>query len=207
MSSALLTSRLKIPFSGSESLNRALEVLDRAVLVDEVDDGQLFKRSGASVVGVSPNAVTDGLTVTQSTLGSDVVNFTSTATGDDPNYRVVQGRVVTTDAVTAQTIITLALTLNTVYLVEARVVGRVTASTGTPVVGNGDAQIQTALVRRSGAGAVIIGQSQVFAASADGGTGVLFVASGNNILVQVTGQDANTTIVWHCTAIIQNLST
>lgn len=249
MSSELLTPRLKLPYGANDGINRALDKLDRAALLnadgtfslpaggDELTfgaivDGEFLVRSGDEIVSqagggggitgsgtagalakftgataVGDSVVTEasgGVTVTQPTLGTDVFNLKSTATNDDPNFRVLQARVTTTDDTTTA-LATIPLALNTAYRIEAHIVARQTAGAASPV-GSSGSTTHVGTCQRIGAGAVMVGDTDLGSNTSLSNFAVDFVASGNDILVNVTG-DIDQATVWHATITVQSVST
>lgn len=162
--------------------------------------GSVMIGTQAAYPGTAPSA---RLHVQEPTIGNEVFRVSSDATNDDPNYRVLQQRVATTDA-TVTTLQTIPITASRTYLIEARVTARRTGGvSGT--ADDGAAYIRRAIYR------TVAGTVTLTGAVQDGLTGenpatydATLTISGANVLVRVTGV-ATTDISWHTTTIIQDI--
>lgn len=136
-------------------------------------------------------------------VGNEIFKLVSTATNDDPNYRVYQNRVATTDA-TLTTLHTIAIAASNTYLIESRIVARRTGGTA-GTADDGAVYIRRAMVTTK-TGTVTISAVQDGLTQEDqAGWDATFNVSGTNILVQITGA-ADNNVTWHATTIIQHLS-
>lgn len=118
--------------------------------------------------------------------------------------RVFEGTAITTDDTTPQTIATIAIAETTVASIVVAVVGRSTA-VGVGSVGDAIAAgFRVVAKRLTGMGAEMV-DDQTLAASAGYGfatnTPPTFTATdvGNNIVIEITGGDAGTTVSWFAT--------
>lgn len=147
----------------------------------------------------------DGLTtITVPAVETKALEIKSIATNDDPNYKVYQGRVATTDA-TVTTINTVAITASNTYLLEARVVARRTGGTA-GTADDGAVYIRRAMITTK-AGTVTINATQDGLTQEDqAGWDCTLAVSGANVLVRVTGAVDNS-ITWHSTLTVQNVGT
>lgn len=168
--------------------------------------GTLAKFTDADTIADSViTEASGGVTVTQPTLGSDILNLTSTATGDDPNYRVIQGRAASPDDVNLITILTIPLALNTAYLIETKLIARCTAGNGGGTTGTVNARVLRTLAKRVGGGAVVTAVSDT-SFTGDGSIVTSVTASGNNVIVAVKGNNGDASFVFHATATVQSVS-
>lgn len=145
---------------------------------------------------VSAGTISGTLTVTQPTLGDPVYVFSSTSAGDDPSVTMYQNRTTTTNN-TATTIHTLTLADDTTYFIKAHIVGRRTGgSAGT--AGDSCAFIVNRVYKRTGGGgATIVSASpdQSLIARNNVAVSANMATSGNDVLIQVTG-DTNNNYSW-----------
>lgn len=136
---------------------------------------------------------------------TDFFTLTTTATNDDPNYIVRQGRITTTDATTT-TINTIAISASNTYMIEARIVARRTggaagtADDGAVYIIVGSFTTKTGTVTQLGT------TTTVHSGEDQGAWGAQFTVSGANVLVQVTGAGSNN-VTWHSTIVVQNVGT
>ncbi len=154
-------------------------------------------------IGMTPSASLD---VTQGTVGNQVFGLTSTATNDDPNYKVYQGRAATTDD-TLTTINTIALTANNTYIIEARVIGRTVSGGGVGCsADNGAGYVVRGTYKQVGGTASLIGSVNAdYTAESDSTWAATLNVSSGNVLVQVTGSVATCNITWHSTVSVSNV--
>ena len=135
---------------------------------------------------------TDGTSFSKLPVGADGQILTAdSAESTGLKWAGGTSSVTTTDA-TATTLSTRALADDTTYLMTARVVGRDQAGTKRA------SYIRTALVYRQSAGGAVLGSAGVQSDFTDETTiawNATIVVSGNNAIVQVTGEAA-TTIDW-----------
>lgn len=161
---------------------------------------------GSNAVCAFGGAVTTDtrLTVNGTALGSSVINLTTAATNDDPNFKVQQNRVATTDA-TVTTLDTIAITASNTYLIEARVAARRTGgAAGT--ADDGAVYIRRAMVTTK-AGTVTINAVQDDLTQEDQAAwDCTLDVSGTSIRIRVTGA-ANNNVTWHSTTFVSNLGT
>lgn len=165
----------------------------------------------------------DTLKISNTTAGTDAISITSAnattingattvtldfnvsapATNDDPNYKITQTRVATTDA-TVTTLQTIPISASNTYMVEARVVARRTGgSAGT--ADDGAAYVVRGTYKTASGTVTLIGSlSAMYTAEDQAGWDATLTISGSNVLVRVTGA-ANNNVTWHTTTILQNL--
>lgn len=199
------------------------DVTSGAAIADEVPNGTagsiLFVGSGPVLsqdnsnffwddtndrLGIGTTSPSATLQATQATAGSEVLRLQTTATNDDPNFKVYQNRVATTDG-NATTIQTIAISASNSYLIEARVVGRRTGGVA-GTADDGAAYIRRALVTTK-TGTVTVNATQDGLTQEDqAGWNATFAVSGTDILVQVTGA-ADNNVTWHSTVIVSNVGT
>jgi hypothetical protein len=160
-----------------------------------------FKSDGT--VGFGTASPIARVHVTEATLGNEVFRLESTATNDDPNYKVYQNRVATTNA-SVTTLHTIAIPASTTVMIEARVVARRTGgSAGTAE--DGAAYTRVACYKNSAGTATIIGAiATPVTIESQAGFDCTFTVSGGNVLLQVTGA-TNNNITWHATVIVQTV--
>lgn len=170
--------------------------------------GKLAKFTGATAVGDSVvTEASGGITVTQPTVGSDVLTLKSTAANDDPTQRTLQTRTLTTDDTTAVTMVSLPINDSSAYLIKVDAVGRQTGGAG-GTVGNIATLIRVFGVKRLGGVVSVVGTTAVFDLFEGATTtGITATPSGANLLIQITGADPNANYVWHSTITVQNVST
>jgi hypothetical protein len=130
------------------------------------------------------------------TLGSPVISLKSTATNDDPEEKLVQGRIATTDA-TVTTIHTFAIPSDTVMMIKAMVQARQTGGSGT--TGHGASYEIAATYRNIGGTVTLIGSVEKVAAEDNASWDADFSISTTNALLRVTGE-ASKNITWHMTS-------
>ena len=146
-------------------------------------------------VGVAPAVKFD---VLQSTLGSEVCRFESTAT-QNPTYRIFQNFLTTTNN-TQTTFHTITLDDDTVYLIEARV-----NANSAPGSERASYIRQASYFRVSAGVATIVGTiNTAFTAETDALWDCTFTVSGSDVRVSVTGDTANS-VLWNGTIIVQKL--
>lgn len=144
--------------------------------IASIPDGDFLKRSGTTVVGAS--------------------------IGGGPQT----GTATTTDNTTPKTAATIALSPNTNYRIILSWLGRQTTATVGAVGGIFAAEF-TVTAKRIGGGAVVVdfssGSNQISELNTN--PTLAAVASGNNVLLQVTGGDAATTVLWLVTYTVESL--
>ena len=131
----------------------------------------------------------------RTSIGLEVLALKSTATNDDPELKVYQNRVATTDA-TVTTLHTIAIADNTTYALTATVECRCTGGAG----GNSGKAARFDFIsraRRSG-GIALLGTVTATYTDQDGTAwaATFDVDGGNNARIRVTG-GATDDIVWH----------
>lgn len=154
--------------------------------------------------------LTAPVTVSQPALGEDVLVLQSTAPGSDPSYRVIQAKATTIETVdsTPTPIATITLEDNTVYSIQARMVGRVLASTGGANPGEGTLLVLSILAKRQGgAGAVVGGTQGISNVSENNGGAIDATTSGDDLIIRIQGANVDTTTVWNATIITESVST
>ena len=171
----------------------------------DTNDDIFYIDAGNERVGIGTNAPSARFNLLEGTLGNEALRVESTATGDDPNYKIFQNRVATTDA-TATTLHSVTLAADTTYLIEVRVVAR---RTGGSAGADGDSAgyKTSAVYKKVGAGiATIVGAAtnELYVES-QAGWDCGFLVSGNDVTVTVQGA-VNNNVTWHGTIIVQNLS-
>ena len=175
------------------------------------DDFRLYVEQGGAkkLVGEADFVKKTGDTISQPTIGNEVLRLESVATNDDPNWITLQARVATTD-VTATVLWTETPADDKISLYEARVIARQTAgAAGT--VGQGAAYIRFYPVRRiSGTTTAIAISIPTFGidmiAEDDGTWDCSFSLNGNVVELKVTGK-TDETITWHATIYKQTVGT
>lgn len=188
-----------------------ISITGTAVVATVTGGGKAMTTSGGDV-GISTPTPSGRLHVVGAS-GSDALYIETETTGHNPNYRVVQNRVVTTND-TATTIQTFPLTDNTSYLIESRVLGRRTGGAGNP--GDTAAYTLFAAAKRTGGGdAELISTGDllvepqaswtIFGREDNQNCEAGFDIDGSNLLVVVSGI-ASTTYAWHVTSILQSVS-
>lgn len=144
------------------------------------------------------------IAVAQPTLGSSVLELSSTATNDDPLMQVRQGRTATTNGSATQ-IFSVTLDTDSVYLIKVHIVGRRTGGAAGSA-GDGYGGIIAGVFKNVGGSASQIGSTTVVAeGESQAAFGSAFVAGGPGVTVQVTGA-ANNDISWHCTAFVTKIA-
>jgi hypothetical protein len=154
-----------------------------------------------SVGNTSPEAP---LHVTQATAGSEVFRLDTTATNDDPNYKVFQNRVATTDA-TVTTLQTIAITASNTYQIEARVQARRTGGTSGTAEDGASYVVRGTYKTVAGTVTLIGAVTADYTAEDQAAWDATLTISGTNVLVRVTGA-ANNNVTWHSTTIVSHLS-
>ena len=142
--------------------------------------------------------------INQQILGNEIFRLESVSIGSDPNYRVFQNRVTTTqDTVTI--IHTIALDNNSVYLIHAYVAARRGAGTG-GTVGDSAGYTIIGTFKRSGGGtATQVGATIKTAQEDQAAWDADFAVLGDDVLINVTGA-VNNSVTWHTTVFLSNLS-
>lgn len=157
---------------------------------------------GTNIVNIGWNGAvaavfdTNGLSLTQPTIGSNVLKMVSTSTGDDPSMRWQQYRATTTDG-TQTTLGAPTLTSNMTSSVEAHVICRQTGASD-----QGAYYIIRAIYKNpSGTAALVGSATTTTVGESTAGWDVTLDASGATARVRVTGAAA-TNLTWHATVII-----
>lgn len=139
----------------------------------------------------------------EGTLGQEVLRLESTATNDDPNYFVKQGRAATTNA-TVTTLLTIAISASNTYFIEARVVARRTGGAGGTAEDGAAYVVRAAYTTIAGVVTAISTVDAEFTRENQAGWDATLTISGTDVLVRVTGAAQNS-VTWHCTAIVSNV--
>ena len=200
------TDQLDIQEGANNYLNINTTNASEAISFGNTTTNPTFYFVGSGNVGIGMSTGTAAkLHITQATLGSEAFRIESTATNDDPNYRVFQNRLVTTNATpTALYSVDLsgASWAGRTVLFEARVVAKVT---GIPGANGGASYIRKASFMYDGA------TLNQYGTTVDDFTGEMSAAwdctidnTGNTVRVLVTGAAAN--ITWHSTVIVQDVA-
>lgn len=178
-------------------IGATIEAVTTDVTAGSEDFDLVFKTMSAGAAAVERVRIsgTGTLQVSQSTLGSGVIRYSSTATNDDPTVTIYQNRVTTTDA-TPTTLHTVTIPASTTVHLEARVVARRTGGVA-GTTEDGASYIRIATYKNVAGTATIIGTITLSHAAEDqGGWNATFVVSGGDVLVQVTGAVDNN-VTWH----------
>lgn len=142
--------------------------------------------------------------VRASVSDAEVFRLETATASNDPNYRVFQARVATTDA-TPTTLATINITAGETVLIESRIVARRTGGAlGTAEDGAGYIRYST---YKTVAGVVTLIGALTLPYTAEDQVlwNAAHVIAGATVVVQVTGAASND-ITWHCTSIVQNLA-
>jgi hypothetical protein len=167
-------------------------------------DYQWIYMKSDGLIGFGNAAPSARIHITEATVGNEIFRLESTATNDDPNYKIFQGRVATTDG-TPTTINTIAIPASTTVMIEARVVARRTGGTAGSAE-DGAGYVVRGCYKNSAGSATIIGSVNAdFTAESQSTWAATFNTSSGNVLLQVTGA-ANNNVTWHSTVIVQSLS-
>jgi hypothetical protein len=168
---------------------------------------------GTVQVGADAAAVAR-LHVTEPTVNNEVLRLESTATNDDPNLRVFQGRVATTTT-GANSAFTFATASDTAYLVTARTLARCVSGAGC-TAGQTLGCTIVSTIKNVGGTASVVGANVALNCQTDitglvCATACTLVANAapcntaSNFCVDVAGA-ANQNLTWHTTVEIQNLN-
>lgn len=164
----------------------------------------LFTDGSADKVGINQSTPAARFHVTEPTAGNEAFRIETTATNDDPNYKVYQNRVATTDA-TVTTLQTIAITASNTYQIEARVQARRTGGTSGTAEDAASYVVRGTYKTVTGAVTLVGAVTADYTAEDQAGWDATLTISGTNVLVQVTGA-ANNNVTWHGTTIVSNLS-
>lgn len=158
---------------------------------------------GSTGIGIS--VPTAKLHVVQSSLGTAVAKFISTATNDDPESTIYQNRIPTTNA-TQTTLHTFATATNTSYSCYFRVVGRRTGGAGGTAGDWADYEVKASV--NNIAGTVTVDAVTTTALwESQAGWDATVTVSGTNFLLRVTGAASNN-VTWHLSySLVSPLST
>lgn len=162
---------------------------------------------GNLVAGTRPTSIPAQLTVSQVTLGNEVLRLRSVATADDPVLSIYQNRGQTTDAATPLTLHTIAIAASMTVTIEVYVTARRTGGLagagddGASYILYGTYTTKAGVVTAMGSTPVqhIVHEDQA-------GWNATLVISGTNVIVQVTGAFLNT-VVWHAEARVRQIGT
>lgn len=140
----------------------------------------------------TPTATVD---IEQDTLGTKVIEYSTTATNDDPTNSIYQNRIATTNT-TLTTLHTLAIPATTTVLAHGFVVARRTG--GTSGAAEDGAAYEFKAVYKNVAGtATLIGSSTINVIGEDQAAWDFQLnASSGNVLIQVQGA-ADNNVTWH----------
>ena len=188
---------LTLGTSGSETQYAAIEIASASF--NSVQGGTITF-NGESVAltthtaGITFIPETD-VTIIANTLGSSVLNYSTTSTGDDPKVTIYQQRVTTTDA-TVTTLHTVAIPTSTTVLIKGFIVARRTGgASGTAE--DGAAYEFSAVYKNVAGTATLIGAAIItVVGESQAGWDVTLVVSTSNVQIRVTGAAANN-ITWH----------
>lgn len=185
---------------------------------DDINIGQFGYNHNTNTFSVTVNNATQfqidsnglgqfnqGLTVLEATIGDQVLLLTSTATNDDPNLTVTQGRAATTDA-TVTTLQTIAITASRTYQIEARVVARRTGGTAGTADDGASYVIHGSYTTKAGTVTLLGALSATYTAEDQAAWDATLTISGANVLVRVTGALDNN-VVWHSTTYVSYVGT
>ncbi|MEK7648985.1 MAG: hypothetical protein AAB400_03670 [Patescibacteria group bacterium] len=158
-------------------------------------------------IGMTPSAVLD---VTQGTVGNQILGLTSTATNDDPNYKVYQGRQQIigdgTPGTTAD-LNTITITQDNTFFIEARVIGRAVSGAGCTEDDGATYILRGGYNNPTGTAAALDGTSPqaTFTSETVGAwTNPTLVISSGTVILRVT-EVTNCTITWHSTVTVSNV--
>lgn len=160
--------------------------------------------TGNVAVTTTDNSFTTGQTITSPSLSTDVLKLVSTATNDDPVFRVQHARLATTNAVETN-LWSLATTADNSYLIECRVIARRTGGSAGADNDTAGYIIRGAFNNTSGTVSIIGAQNEDMFREDDSTWDIDLETSGANIQLNVTGA-TNVNITWHATVFIQTIS-
>lgn len=171
--------------------------------------GPVYIGSTTPTVASARLHVDETTAITDGTIGSEVLRAETQATNDNPNYRLFNGRVTTTDA-TVTTLLAFTIPATTTVLLEARVVARRTGgASGTAE--DAAAYIIKAAVKNVAGTATLVTAGATASPTVDfdnndqaAWTATIDV-TGATARVRVTGAASNN-VTWHCALIVQNVS-
>ena len=138
--------------------------------------------------------------VLEPTVGNAVWMLQSTATNDDPNLTVTQGRAATTNA-TVTTLQTIAITASRTYQIEARVSARRTGGVAGTADDGASYVIHGSYTTKAGTVTLLGALSATYTAEDQAAWDATLTISGANVLVRVTGA-ADNNITWHSTTYV-----
>jgi hypothetical protein len=160
--------------------------------------------AGVAVMTDSQNFITTADKADQMKIryqgGFKLVKGDGADNADGPNYEMRQAKVLTTDA-TVTTVDTIPTLTDSVYMIEARVVGRRTGGTA-GATGDGGTYVRTAKVRNVGGVVTLDKMQSDFTAEDQIGWNAIIDVSGTNIRVRVNAA-ANNNVTWYCTSKVQ----
>lgn len=155
--------------------------------------------------GIGINVPTAKLHVVQSSLGTNALTVSSTATNDDPTTNIPQQRVATTNA-TQTTLYTLQTATDTSYNCQFRVIARRTGG-ASGAAGDYATYVVEASVNNIAGTVTIDAVTTTVGFESQAGWDVTVTASGTTALLRVTGAASNN-ITWHLSwSLISPLST
>lgn len=159
---------------------------------------------GRVLIGTYTDDGATRLQILQGTLGNQIISLKSTATNDDPEEKVYQNRVATTDA-TVTTLHTFTIPASTTYMIKAMVAARRTG--GAAGTAEDGASYEMLATYKNVAGtATLIGAPTIVANEDQAGWDCVFDVTGATARIRVTGAVDNS-ITWHVTARVYSLST
>jgi hypothetical protein len=141
----------------------------------------------------------------EATAGNEVCRLETIATNDDPNYRVFQNRVATTDA-TQTTLQTIAITASMTYRIKAYVTARRTGGSAGTAEDAAGYEIEATYKTVGGVVTLVGAVAALYTAEDQAGWDATFDINGTNVRVRVTGA-TNNNVTWHSTTILSNLGT
>ena len=171
------------------------------------DDFRLYVEQGGAkkLVGEADFVKKTGDTISQPTIGNEVLRLESVATNDDPNWITIQARVATINA-TKTTLWSETPADDKISTYECHVIARQTAGTA-GTVGQGAAYARYYTIRRISGTTTLIGTtSNPKGHESDVNWDCIFELSGTDVLLRVTGV-ADETITWHATIYKQTVGT
>lgn len=140
----------------------------------------------------SANTWLAGQTIQQPTIGNAVLTLSSVATNDDPTETYYHGRVATTNSTTT-TILTIPISANNTYMIEADIIARRTG--GSSGTADDCGWVKIGGIYKTVSGTVTLVNTTANTGGGEYSSGTLTI-SGTNVLVQVTGV-TNNNVTWH----------
>lgn len=144
------------------------------------------------------------VTITQATVGNEVMRIQSTATNDDPSERLFQNRVATTDA-TVTTLGTFTISATTTYTIETTVTARRTGGASGTAEDSASYQIIATFKNVAGTATQVGATTVVHTAEDQAGWDCVYDVTAGTARVRVTGAASNN-VTWHATTRTYQLS-